>query len=157
MISQPSELTSLSSALESAIVDLEQIAKQSTPHPSRFHARDILIPLGSLLAADLPFPVEAITDRLKKLTAPFAENWERALAEEMQLATAEYVTSVDPRYLEMDGYDFNYTTAARERLEARLLACECLGHTNPELLGKQIEKADETYRPFRERYEAEQA
>jgi hypothetical protein len=75
----------------------------------------------------------------------------------MQLATAEYVTSVDPHYLELGSYDFGYTTAARERLEARLLACDFLGYSNPELLGTQIEKADETYRPFRERYEAEQS
>ncbi|MFT5287666.1 MAG: hypothetical protein ACI8TQ_003854, partial [Planctomycetota bacterium] len=77
--------------------------------------------------------------------------------EEMQLATAEYVTSVDPHYLELGSYDFGYTTAARERLEARLLAYHLLGQALPELLGSQIEKADETYRPFRERYEAEQA
>ena len=157
MIAKPDQQTALSESLESAISNLEQLAKQKTPRPSRFHARDILIPLGSLLAGDYPLPRTDLREHFKQLTQPFAEYWERALAEEIQLATTEYVTSVDPRYLEMPNYDFDYTTSARKRLEARLSACDLLGHAIPEPLSQQITKADQIYQPFRDRYEGEQA
>ena len=55
------------------------------------------------------------------------------------------------RYLDMDGYDFAYTTAARERLAARLRACEALEAPIPAGLVERIEDADRVYEPYRER------
>lgn len=153
MISQPTQLMNLTKALESAIEDLEQLAKKKSPHPSRFHARDILVPLGTLAAADLPFPRDELVTRLTRLTEPFAERWQRAVNEELQLACAEFVTSVDEHYLELDNYDFDYTTTARERLGARLLACELLSCEVAPKLTEQIERADLIYAPYREKYE----
>ena len=153
MISQPSELVNLTKALESAIDDLEKIAKKKSPRPSRYHARDILIALGTLAASDLPFPKEEIVARLLKLTEPFTDSWQRAVDEELQLACAEFVTSVDEHYLKVVGYDFDYTTRARERLGARMLACELLSCEVAPKLTDQIERADLIYAPYRENHE----
>ncbi len=143
----------LSQALQDAISDLEQLAKKKSPHPSRLHARDILIPLGTLAALGEPFGQEELVQRLTKLTAPFEDRWQRAVAEELQLACAEYVTSVDEHYMKLANYDFDYTSSARERLAARLLACDILSCELPPGLSDQIERADLIYRPYRERYE----
>lgn len=123
--------------------------------PTRYDARALLVPLGQL-ALD--------HDEDEALLAPYLsevrplldarpEGWARALDEEVSLASAEHVQAVDPRFLEHPRYDFAYTVAARARLEARLLACQLLGHPVPEATLDRIARADETLGPYLERGE----
>ena len=153
MISHSSPLMGLTKALENAVTDLEELAKKNTPRPSRFHARDVLLALGNLAGADDEFQVEELAERLSKLTQPFLERWQRAVDEELQLACAEFVTSVDEKFLRLENYDFDYTTSARKRLEARLVACELLGYEIPSTLTDQVERADQTYAPYLAQHE----
>lgn len=136
--------------LQDALDHLEAQGKREKPAVSRRDARAVLLPFGSLLCAGSE-GTAAAAERLRRLTARFDEAWRTAVTEELRLAGAEYVMSVDERYLGMPDYDFEYTTGARERLESRLRACEELGYALPEGLRERVADADEVYRPYVER------
>ncbi len=139
-------------AIDETLKELAELAKKKR-QPNRFHARELLTALGTLLLAadDGPEPPEA--ERVRAAVAPF-EGWEKAVAEEMSLACTEHVQGVDPRFLKHPRFDFDYLVAARERLEARLRAVEALGLSVPEDLLNRVAEADEVVEPYlRERRE----
>jgi hypothetical protein len=138
--------------LEAALGELEELATRKRPHPTRHHARALLLPLGSLLIEGGVEPEET-TARVAQATRSYEDRWRAAMTEEMQLASAEYVTSVDESYLDMPSYDFAYTSEARRRLEARLRACDALDHPLPEGLLDRVRRADEIYAPYEERWQ----
>jgi hypothetical protein len=81
---------------------------------------------------------------------PIRESWTEVLAAEMALAAAEHIRGVDPRFLDEEFYDFAYTVAARERLEARLVACSLVGYDPPERLLEEIASKDALLAPYLE-------
>ncbi len=137
----------MSTELEEAVAALEGLASKKRPHPARHDARALLISLGTL-ALEGDSALKVVVARVHAATGKFSERWDAVAQEEMQLASAEYVTSVDERYLGMPDYDFDYTTAARQRLEARLAACTALGLELPEGMRKRIADADSVYASY---------
>lgn len=130
---------------EAALADLADWVKRKKK-PTRQHARSVLIALGRL--PDLPTSGKAWSERIQAAVHPLGEAWEAAVQDELLLACTEHVTSVDPRYLDHPRYDFEYAIRARERLEARLLAAEVLGHRVDEALLAKVERADAKLDPY---------
>ena len=116
----------------------------------RFLARAILVPLGELELAD-PGAGSELARAVREAAEPASEAWAAALDSELQLAATEHVRSVDPRYLDKPIYDFDYTVAARERLEARFAASGLLGHEVDEGLLDRVAEADRVLAPYLER------
>lgn len=117
------------------------------PQPTRYDARALLLPLGNAVCSEDPGIAEAI-ERVRSVVDTDRAGWLSAIEDELSLAVTEHVRSCDPQYLRLARYDFPYTIAARERLEARLRATEALGFDVPESLLGQIERADRTLAPF---------
>ncbi len=133
--------------LSASLDEFERIirAKQSLV---RRDARAILLGLG--LRLDEGLDIAADLERLARLSAKRRAEWEALLASELELACAEHIHSVDPRYLDLPNYDFEYTLDARERLRLRLIAYEALGHPVAPAWLERIEAADrllESHRP----------
>lgn len=148
----PDPATSLRE-LEEALTELEAWTRKGKL-PARQDARAILVPLGRLALGDPSVdlgPEGALRVRLTAAVAPCPEAWEGAVTEELALACAEHVQSVDPRYLELPNYDLGYTLAARERLEARLAGAGVLGLEAPEHLLEGVRQADRLLEPLRAR------
>jgi cell division septum initiation protein DivIVA len=135
--------------LEQAVAELKRRlgAKEV---PDRHLVRMALIALGRITIDEGEEAARAPAHDLASAAEAHAERWEEAFQSEMALAVAEHVHSVDPRYLEMPGYDFAYTIAARERLEARLRAADLLQLAVPEALLDQVATADERLAPHLE-------
>jgi len=108
----------------------------------RRDVREVLIPLGELLAEERSEEAEAALLHLKEVLGSHGERFEAVVRDELALACAEHVHSVDPRYLDLPNYDLEYTRAARRRLEARLLAAARLGIEPSEGLVAQVQEAD---------------
>ncbi|MAE28344.1 MAG: hypothetical protein QF724_07355 [Planctomycetota bacterium] len=128
-------------ALFDAIVEDLSSLKPGRDRPSRYQAREVLLHLGQAIEAH-----EDVTLRLSRLSeavAPVQEAWLAALDEEINLAGAEHILGVDPRFLDHPSYDLEYTLGARQRLEWRLLALEALAVPVPPGLMKRIIAADE--------------
>ena len=139
-------------ALEEALDELHAWIRKGKA-PARQDARAVLIPLGRLALADPDTdlgPESPLVTRLREAVAPCAEVWEGVVTEELALACAEHVQGVDPRYLELENYDLDYTLAARERLEARLAGAGVLGVEAPEHLLEGVRRADGLLRPLLE-------
>ena len=130
---------------EAALADLADWVRHKKK-PTRQHARSVLIALGRL--PDLPVDGNAWRERVAAAVHPLSEAWEAAVQDELLLACTEHVTSVDPRYLDHPRYDFEYAIRARERLEARLLAAEVLGHPVDASLLAKVERADARLEPY---------
>ena len=148
------EETTPGAELRSAVRAISQ-ALTGKAVPTRHDARALLVPLGQLAldheedeATLAPYLAE-----VRPLIDARPEAWALAMDEEISLASAEHVQAVDPRFLEHPRYDFGYTVAARARLEARLQACQVLGHPVPEAPLDRIARADEALRPYLERGE----
>ncbi|MCA8981464.1 MAG: hypothetical protein KDC14_15650 [Planctomycetes bacterium] len=130
--------------IEENLADLHRLARKKQ-QPNRFHARELLTALGELILAEgegLP-EVELV----RAAVTPF-EHWEKAVAEELSLACTEHIQGVDPRYLDLPNYDFEYLVAARERLEARLTAVDALGLEVSEDLLNRVAEADRVVEPY---------
>ena len=142
------------SPLNQAIEDLAQDLRKGGA-PTRYHAREILVALGSMVLGAEEASQEAETDgivkRIADATAEHDELWQTAIREELLLAGAEHTQAIDPRFLEHPRYDFGYTVAARTRLEARLRAAPLIGHEVPEDLLDRIAQADAELEPYLER------
>lgn len=130
---------------EEALEDLADWVRQKKK-PMRQHARSVLIALGRL--PDLPANGRTWRERIAAAVHPLSEAWEAAIQDELLLACTEHVTSADPRYLDHPRYDFEYAIRARERLEARLLAAEVLGHAVDASLLAKVERADAKLEPY---------
>ena len=145
--------------LQAAISRLEALLKEKRG-PTRHDARELLIALGEMLGAGPEAEIEDGVEAVARITSSdstFAAAWRAAVADELSLACTEHVRSVDPRYLELPRYDFEYTLAARERLEHRLRAAERLGLPATTAWLEQVARADRLLaerlerRPGRER------
>ena len=130
--------------LKMALIELRTSAQQGKA-PTRHQARDLLLALGAEIRADESPAVEQAVQSLHLLvssSSTFGEGWRAAVADEISLACTEHVRSVEPRYLDHPHYDFEYTVAARERLELRLRAAEKLGLAAAPQLLAQVVRAD---------------
>jgi hypothetical protein len=114
--------------------------------PTHVLARAILVPLGEALLED-PFSAAAALERMRAILARDRPGWQLAVEEELTLAATEHVRSCDPKALKLPRYDFQYTVAARHRLEARLRAAAELDLPASEALFDQIEDADQRLAP----------
>lgn len=108
----------------------------------RQDVRALLLPLGALLADREAAAGHAWVGRIEQRLAAHAARFREVVASELELAAAEYVQGVDPRYLGLPGYDFEYTLESREGLEVRQLAAEALSVRIPDATAQQIELAD---------------
>ena len=126
--------------LEAALAALERAARGKRL-PTRFDARALLLPLGALVDDKAP-EVASTLERLARLPEPLRAAWREAVGEELSLAVAEHLHGVDRRYLDHPRYDFEYTLAARERLERRLRAAAALGLDPPQRLLELVGQAD---------------
>lgn len=122
--------------------------------PSRFHARAALLVLGMDLLAGNRDRAASSIERMKAIVAGDPEGWLAAVEEELTLACTEHVRACDPRWLEHPRYDFHYTVAAREKLEARLAAAARIGLPASETLLDQVVRADGLLEPHLRRHEA---
>jgi hypothetical protein len=130
------------------ITELASRAKKEQS-PDRFLARAALVGLGRMELANDGSASE-LAGELRKAAAPLQEAWEQAVEAELTMACTEHVRSVDPRFLDQPIYDFEYTVAARERLEARFLATALLELEVPEKLLEQVAEADQLLAPYLE-------
>jgi len=135
--------------LETSLTELGAWIR-SKKKPTRHHARAVLVSLGRWMEDESPpeDATAAIGDRLVQLVRPLGEAWEAAVHDELILACTEHVQSVDPRYLDHPRYDFAYTVAAREALEARLRAASALGMSPTEELLDKVTRADALLLPY---------
>ncbi len=118
--------------------------------PDRQLVRFALLALGQVALEEGMASAKPLAKELQAAATPHEERWTDALDSEISLAVAEHVGSVDPRYLDHPTYDFTYTVAARERLEARLRAMEAMSATVDEKLLDQVSAADERLAPYLE-------
>jgi len=130
--------------LEQAVRALETAGKAP---PGRWEARAVLVPLGLLLQARGREALSDALQRLDKALGKHRDSWRRAVEEELSLACAEHIQGVDPRYLDLASFDWDYLMEARERLEARRVAAEALEIPLPAHLWAQVVSADERLRP----------
>ena len=134
-------------AFEQAVRALAKAARSKNP-PSHRHARDILLLLGAAVLAE---GEDAQEERLAAIDGAVGERrepWLRAVEHELAMACNEHVQSVDPRYLDHPRYDFAYTIAARERLEARLAAASVMGIEVSEEALERVAQADRSLAPY---------
>jgi hypothetical protein len=124
----------------------ELVAKKRKP--TRFDVRALFIPLGALILEGDLVGLAPTIEHLATFIGPDDEDWQRAVAEELGLAGEEYSLSVDPKYLALPNYDFDYTERSRETLECRLRAAEHLGFGLPRGLEGRIAKADALLEPY---------
>ena len=133
--------------IDRTLSELEELARKKGT-PTRYHARELLVALGSELVAAreeqeaIPEELALRFERAASIHGALGEVWERAVMAELELACAEHIHSVDPRFLSLPNYDWAYTLAARERLTARLAAAKQLQLAVPELLLGRVEVAD---------------
>ena len=113
----------------------------------RFHARPLLLLLGKCILAGETEQGERWRREIEEAVALHREAWTRAVLEELEMACVEHVRSVDPRFLSRPDYDLHYVVEAREELEARLAAAECLNIDTPDRLLRQVLAADERLAP----------
>ncbi len=128
-------------ALEQALTALEGLAARRET-PGRWDVRDLLLALGARIRIEGQDAVLEACSRAHAAAEALGEAWEVAVGEELALACAEHVQSVDPRYLTLPNYDFRYTTEARGRLEDRLRAAALLGLEAPAHLMERVREAD---------------
>jgi|688.fasta_scaffold02342_27 hypothetical protein len=142
----------MTQAWKQAWDDLQQGLRKGRG-PNRWHARPLLLALGQALLEGRTAEAEQLEQQLRSIPAPHRDTWVEAVLEELNLAVTEHVHSADPRYLSRPDYDWGYTLAAREGLEARLRAAEALDIETPPALVEQVLKADERLAPFLNRGE----
>lgn len=133
--------------LQAAIEELVR-RKKAKEIPDRQLVRLAFLALGRLGLDAGESVARPLAKELAAAAEPHEERWTEAVESEMTLAVAEHVHSVDPHFLDLPSYDFAYTIAARERLEARLFAAELLGLRIHEHLLEQITQADERLHPY---------
>ena len=127
--------------LEAALEEIRAVLRAGEELERR-DVRDVLVPLGELLLEGRTADAEGALARLREALAGAEAAWGRVVEDELSLACAEHVHSVDPRYLDLPNYDLEYTRRARRRLEARLRAARELGLGPSEALLSQVARAD---------------
>lgn len=134
----------MSSGLETALNTLEQLAGRGEK-PSHYLARHLLIELGQALARG---EGTAATERARAAGERASPAWRVAVETELSLACGEFAQSVDPRFLQVPGYDLEYTRGARARLADRLRAAEALGFALPPREHEVLTLADGVFEAF---------
>jgi hypothetical protein len=119
--------------------------------PTRMQARAALIAIGEELLAEREAAVLEPLARWKAIIERQQDVWERLIEEELRLAVGEHVQSCDPRFLGHPRYDFDYTVAARHRIEARLRCAERIEYAPNEALLEELMRADERLEPYLKR------
>lgn len=136
--------------LKDALAELTR-RKKAEEIPDRHLVRLALLGLGRLLIGGSEDDAAEPLRELAAQAEAHGDRWTEAFDSEMALAVAEHVHSVDPHFLELPSYDFAYTVAARERLEARLRAADALRLPVAEVLLEQVAAADERLAPYLDR------
>ena len=139
-----------SNDLTLALSENQELVTGKRP-PSRYDVRAFFIPLGALILEGDMAGLAPTLEHLSSFIQPESEAWSAAVAEELNLAGEEFCQSVDPRFLDLANYDFDYTEHSRETLECRLRAAEHMGFTAPMGLRERIEAADEVLEPYLDR------
>lgn len=134
------------SDLDAALAEIEGHTAKNRP-PTRHHARAVLMALGERLLEGAPASEPAI-ERLSQVVRRFEVEWSQSVRDELVLACTEHIQSVDPRYLDHPRYDFEYTIAARARLEARLHAATRLDLRPSQELLNRVARADALLEPY---------
>ncbi|MDF1799762.1 MAG: hypothetical protein P1V81_11345 [Planctomycetota bacterium] len=116
--------------------------------PDRFDVRAIFLPLGSLILEGDLAGLAPTLEQLSSVARPDDEAWAKAVEDELRLATDEFCSSVDPRFLGLPNYDMTYTLASREYLACRFQAAEHLGFALPEGAMERVESADKALDPY---------
>jgi len=129
--------------LEEAVRQLERVARTGR-RPDRFLARAVLLALGRQVGKQGEGSLDPWRERIRKACDQIGDAWEEAAVAELALACEEHIRSVDPRYLDLPDYDYEYTIHARERLEDRLAAARELGLEVPGDLLQGVFRADRT-------------
>ena len=130
--------------LERGLAELESALREGG-RPTRHHARSVLVALGSVLRSRSPLGQEALR-RIETAVAPIRGAWLASVREELELACGEHCLAVNPRYLGRANYDFDYTLAARARLEQRIEAAAAIGVELAPDLREAVDRADEVLR-----------
>ncbi len=115
----------MSQELEAALAELERAAARAG-RPGPHLARAVLLALGGALRTGASYG-SAWVERARSAGRAAGKAWDEAVRTELSLACGEFAQCLDPRYLDLPGYDLDYTRSARERLEARLVAARALG------------------------------
>jgi len=135
-----------SGGLQPLLSTLEQQVRKNQP-PSHYLARGILVELGRVLREEGPRGPEAL-ERVRETSRGAGPRWDEAVRAELAMACAEFVQSMDPRYLHLPNYDVDYTVSARIRLEDRLRAARGLGFGLPPRELELLELADRVLSEF---------
>ena len=133
-----------SQELEDALALVREALAKRQPL-NRYHARAVLLPLGAELARAAEAAGRARVERLRELLRPVAAGWSQAVQDELEMAVAEFVKSVDRRYLTRPDYDFEYTLEARARVEDRLRAMRALEIEPGTEWLRDLERADREF------------
>ena len=116
--------------------------------PDRFDVRAIFLPLGALILEGDLAGLAPTLEHLSSVARPDDESWAKAVEDELRLATDEFCSSVDPRFLGLPNYDMAYTLSSREMLACRFQAAEHLGFSIPEGALQRVETADKALDPY---------
>ncbi len=135
------------SPFQATLAELDKLAQEHKA-PNHYHARFLLLALGFTLLEEGETEATEQAAKILLHTEPHGEAWEHAVAEEFSIACAEHIQGVEPRYLELENFDFEYVKRARERLEARFQAAALLGIGVEASLLKQVTSADERLESF---------
>jgi hypothetical protein len=138
---------SAANEMEEALRALQTLVGRKS-RPTRHDARRILLALGEILLEGREAEALPFVERLRAILAPVLPAWEAACRDELALACAEHVQSVDPKHLQHPRFDFAYVVEARRRLEMRLAALECLGQEADEAWLDRVVRADELLEPY---------
>ena len=114
------------SEVEEALANLERVVRAGQ-EPSHYVARHVLLTLGRALREEAAASCSAWLERARAAGNAAGEAWGSAVRDELTLACGEFAQCVDPRYVGLPNYDFEYTRAARARLEDRLSSARELG------------------------------
>ncbi|MFT4711067.1 MAG: hypothetical protein ACJAZ8_000014 [Planctomycetota bacterium] len=133
--------------LKDALTAIAVLTKEERK-PSRYDARMLLLPLGSLILEGESSGLSVTLELILKAVQPQNEAWATAVADELGLAGDEFCLSINPDYLKHPRYDFAYAAASRQQLEQRIQAAEHLGFPLSEVLRGRIQAADEAFDPY---------
>lgn len=139
--------------LEDAVASLERLA-QAGQRPSHYVGRHVLLTLGLALRTESPEACAPWLARIRTAGESCAPAWGEAVQDELTLACGEFAQCLDPRYLDLPGYDVEYTAAARLRLEDRLRAAQALGFAPTPREAEVLELADRVWATLEKRRDA---
>lgn len=139
--------------LEEAVAGLERLARAGQ-RPSHYVGRHVLLTLGQALRTQPPETCSPWVARVRAAGESCGPAWGEAIQDELTLACGEFAQCLDPRYIDLPGYDVEYTAAARLRLEDRLRAAETLGFAPTPREAEVLVLADRVWATLEKRRDA---